>query len=212
MRVTCRKVICLNLNVFPGKWFHLKDLACWHLVCARKMGQSMSRNSQTTPSILQVTLVLLAYFWPLGSRCRRSSKKRCCAQGISMLKNMKDIGRLEPENWNIPLAFRSTWPCLRRTCAGRALDSVLMWELVGNLGKLELLVATQVCANAFHTSFVIQQHVVTSLQCSSLAYGLLRASRGHGNWGRTEPSASRRFNEGRRLGWMKFGQDKRPTK
>lgn len=129
LHVPCGKIICLSLNVFPCKWFHLKDLAFWHLVCARKNGAVHVKQftDNTTPSPSDARIVGL--FVPIGSRCQRSSKKRRCAQGISMLKKHERHWKIWTRNWNIPLAFRSTWPCLRRTCAGRALDSVLMWEL-----------------------------------------------------------------------------------
>lgn len=113
------------MRMIPCKGFGLLTVG----LCEKKMVQSMSSNSQTTPPLLQVTLVLLAYLSPIGNRCRRSSKKRRCAQGISMLEKHERHWKIWTRNWNIPLAFRSTWPCLRRTCAGRALDSVLMWEL-----------------------------------------------------------------------------------
>ena len=92
-------------------------------LCEKKMVQSMSSNSQTTPPLLRVTLVLLAYLWPIGSRCQRSSKKRRCAQGISMLKHMKDIGRFEPEIETF------LWPSGLRGLASGELAQGVPWIL-----------------------------------------------------------------------------------
>ncbi len=142
-----------------------------------------------------------SYCWPisgrrLGSRCRRSSKKRRGAQGFQCRKHSRQKTVLKSKHSFGFQVYVALPPAnLRRACLGFCFV-VGAWEG-------ELLVA-QACANAFHTSFAIEQHLVTSLQWSSLPCGLLRASRSHGNSGRTEPSASRRFNEGRRLGWMRF--------
>lgn len=97
---------------------------------------------------------------------------------------------------------------LRRACLGFCFD-VGAWEILGswNCWLPLRFVQMRFTRHSWSSNMLWQ-----ACSVPALAYGLLRASRGHGNWGRTEPSASRRFNEGRRLGWMKFGQDKRPTK
>ena len=62
--------------------------------------QSMSRNSQTTHSLLQVTLVLLAYFWPsLRKPLPTIFEEEAWRSRISMPKAFKAEGCIEVETF-----------------------------------------------------------------------------------------------------------------